>query len=364
MGHTILVAAPQDSPLYERSRDEGFKVFPLSFIGLHFPRDYKQLVKICREEQPHIVTAHGLTDARVALPAAQKAGGACRIFCRHTSTPVKNSFQNRLILKKWSHYVFTTAPVITRHLQGVFNLKETRIFSIPNGIAPPEQLPDRDRARRETAEALNLPPRSRFMGYSGPLSHIKGVDLLIQVLGGLKRRIDHHLLLAGSGEESFCRELEERMVKHGLESRVHFLGEPEDPWQFYRALDAFIMPSRTLDGNPFEDIPQPLMEAMYASCPVVGSRTGGICDIVHHNETGLLFEPGNAQDLSRTLCDTLEQPATARERVHDARNLVREAHTIDRAGRDLIRIYRLHQVWQDQKQMGRSLTIRPPESYR
>lgn len=44
--------------------------------------------------------------------------------------------------------------------------------------------------------------------------------------------------------------------------------------------------------------------------PVVAARHGGLVDIVEHDVTGLLFTPGDADDLSRALDTLLSNPLT------------------------------------------------------
>jgi glycosyltransferase involved in cell wall biosynthesis len=53
------------------------------------------------------------------------------------------------------------------------------------------------------------------------------------------------------------------------------------------------------------------METMIASKPVIASRIGGIPEQVGHNVTGLLFEPGDVDDLARCLEKMLTDKATA-----------------------------------------------------
>ena len=137
-----------------------------------------------------------------------------------------------------------------------------------------------------------------------------------------------------------------------LDGRVHFMGFQEDVWPFYRAMDCKILPSKSRRGIPTEGVPQSLMEAMYASCPVVGSNNGGICDIIKDKSTGLLFEQGQEADLADCIYQTILQRETAAlERVYSAREKIKKHHTIDAMGRNIIRIYRLHQVRMERERM-------------
>jgi glycosyltransferase involved in cell wall biosynthesis len=51
----------------------------------------------------------------------------------------------------------------------------------------------------------------------------------------------------------------------------------------------------------YENFPRTLVEAYACGLPVIASRLGALPELVEHGVTGLLFEPGSAEDLARTL---------------------------------------------------------------
>jgi glycosyltransferase involved in cell wall biosynthesis len=341
-GHQVVMVAPGDTPLFKRAKKQGFRVYAMSFDRMKMIANYKDLVRIFSNEQPHILNAHGNADAKVVLPAAKKTGVPCRILSRHISAHVRNSWYNRLLYKKLSHFVFTTADYTTRHLQAVFHLKDTQVFSIPSGIQAPETLTSRDDARKQLAAELGCDPETRFVGFVGRLSRDKGVSTLVQAFEKIRPRTRHHLVLAGSGPDDYRTHLIDLSQKLGISQQTHFLGFKEDVWPIYRALDCKVLPSENINGIPFEGVPQALLEAMYCDCPVIGSRTGGIPDIIEHGRTGLLFDPGDATALAQLMLETLTKKNDARERAQTAFKKVRQHHTVEAMGRNILRIYQLH----------------------
>ena len=83
---------------------------------------------------------------------------------------------------------------------------------------------------------------------------------------------------------------------------------------------------------------------MYCESPVIGSDTGGIPDIITHEKTGLLFNPDSPKDLADKLMAALKDNDAAAARAALAKEKVASHHTIDAMGRNIVRIYRLHQV--------------------
>lgn len=158
------------------------------------------------------------------------------------------------------------------HLQTLFNLKDTQIFSIPSGILPPDTLPPRDSARKHLAETFGSPPDTRFVGFVGRLSKDKGVTTLVQAFKQVFQHIPHHLVLVGNGPDVYQKRLEKMTQDLEIYSRTHFMGFTDDVWPVYRALDCKVLASENINGIPFEGIPQALLEAMYCDCPVIGSK--------------------------------------------------------------------------------------------
>lgn len=344
-GHTVIIVAPEDTPLFKKAKDYGFKVYPVDFKFFSTFKNYQELKRIFSNEQPDIVNTHGNKDSKLALPAAKKTGVKLRILSRHISAHVSNTWYNRKLYKKFSHYVFTTADYTTRHLKNVFKLKDMKVFSMPSGINVPDSLQDREDARKELAEHLKLDETTRFIGFVGRVSKDKGVSYLLEAFSLIKTGLPtHHLVIVGDGTDDYLNQLKQIAKNLKIENQIHFVGFTSNVWPYYLAFDCKVLPSVNIKGIPFEGIPQSLLEAMACECPVVGARTGGISDIIVDHETGLLFEPENPGDIAEKIMLTLDNPDETLEQTQRAVKDVMKNHTIDAMGRDIIRIYRLHDI--------------------
>lgn len=150
---------------------------------------------------------------------------------------------------------------------------------------------------------------------AGRLNHWKGQDLLIEAL--------HQLRLQGKGErlrlaivgdvyagQHVIRErLLQQVEQSGLQERVQFLPFVTDIQSVWMATDIAAVPS--LEPEPFGMV---AIEAMACGLPVVAAAHGGLLDIVTPEETGLLFQPCNAQALALAL-DRLAGDAVLRRRM-------------------------------------------------
>ncbi len=140
------------------------------------------------------------------------------------------------------------------------------------------------------------------VGHAVPL---KGWDILLEAFARACRWMPHvHLLLVGSicdpQESAFASSLRDRAARHGIEHRLHLLGQRRDIPGLLKASDVFAFPSRS-DGQGLA-----LTEALAAGLPCVAARVGGIPDLVTHGLNGLLFEREDVDTLARHLANLLE----------------------------------------------------------
>lgn len=349
-GHKIVVVAPKNTPLFLKAKKHGFNVYGVEFKRLSIIKDYKTLKRLFLNEKPDIINTHGNKDSKLALWAAKKANIPLRILSRHISAHVKNSWYNRVLYKRLCHYVFTTADYTTKHLQKVFKLNEMQIFSMPSGIIEPDHLIEKNDARKSLAQELGLDTETKFIGFVGRVSNDKGVATILEAFKKIQHTLPgYHVAIVGSGTDEYLALLETLAANLGITDYVHFTGFKEDVWPYYRALACKVLPSRDINGVPFEGVPQALLEAMASECPVIGSKSGGIVDIINHEKSGLLFDTGDGSDLADKIQQTLQDTDATRIRVETARDHVKKYHTIDSMGRNINRIYRLHQVKLDRR---------------
>ncbi len=93
--------------------------------------------------------------------------------------------------------------------------------------------------------------------------------------------------------------------------------------RLYAASDVFVLPSV---WEPFGMV---LVEAMASGKPVVGTRVGGIPEIIKDNENGLLAPPHEARDLAHALNRILENGKLARRLAREGRKTAEKKFTWD-----------------------------------
>lgn len=150
----------------------------------------------------------------------------------------------------------------------------------------------------------------------------KRLDLLLRafaqvrpVLPGMK------LLIVGSGP--VLPQLEALRDELGIAADCVFEPSKTEVAPWMRALDIYVICSET------ESLPNALIEAMACGCPAVGSRVGGIPELISDNVSGLLFESKNVESLSAALTKLILDPALRRQFGQQAAKFARETFSME-----------------------------------
>lgn len=167
--------------------------------------------------------------------------------------------------------------------------------------------------------------------YAGRLVPIKKVDVLLRAVAGARRAgAALRLLVLGDGElrpalEALAREL-------GIGAGVSFLGYREDVMPYLAAADIGALSSAN------EGTPVALIEAAAAGRPLLGTRVGGVADVVAEG-TGRLVESRDHEALAAALSELAGDDRLRRELGARAREHVRTRYAGERLLADVDRLY-------------------------
>ena len=114
-------------------------------------------------------------------------------------------------------------------------------------------------------------------------------------------------------------ELKDDIIFHGTVPHEKLI-------DYYQRADVYINSSLS------EAFPLPVGEAMACGAPVVAARVGGIPDMVIHGETGLLFEPNDADALAEELLELLDDPQRRETLRTAAAQRIETVYSWDRIG--------------------------------
>jgi N-acetyl-alpha-D-glucosaminyl L-malate synthase BshA len=134
------------------------------------------------------------------------------------------------------------------------------------------------------------PNGEKILMHASNFRPVKRVSDVVRIFERVNREIPSKLLLVGQGPE---RLFVQQLVKElGLAEHVHFLGEQDYLESLLSCADLFVLPSEQ------ESFGLVALEAMSCEVPVIGTKIGGLPEVVVHDETGFLFPVGEIQQMA------------------------------------------------------------------
>lgn len=162
------------------------------------------------------------------------------------------------------------------------------------------------------------------IGSLGRMVEKKGFDVLIRAADLLKQR-GHAVALHIAGDGPLREELLTLVQTLGMTQEVVFEGSMPhaqvSAWM--KGLDIFALACKQDTAGDMDGIPVVLMEAMTQALPVVSTRLSGIPELVIHEQTGLLAESADAQDLAVQLERLIAAPPLAEKLSRQAFDFVK-----------------------------------------
>ena len=170
---------------------------------------------------------------------------------------------------------------------------------------------------------------------------------LICVSRLLKRKGIHHLLLALSqmnlnrveltivGTGNFERNLKKLVMELNLNKNVSFYGYFDNNKlpELYNEADIFVLPSLT------ESFGIVFAEAMACGLPIIGTRAGGIPEVVRDGENGILVQPGNVDELKIALEKLIKNKELREKMGEKSVKIIQQNFTWNKIARDYLGIY-------------------------
>jgi glycosyltransferase involved in cell wall biosynthesis len=149
----------------------------------------------------------------------------------------------------------------------------------------------------EQRRALGLPERATIVAITGQIAEVKGIWEFVEAARRI-RLVDVHFAVLGDdlrNRGALRAAMENRVRAIGLADRFTFLGFRTDAPRLVQAFNIIAVPSH------LEPLGNATLEAMAGGRPVVGSRVGGIPEMVVDGETGLLVPPKNPSALAAAI---------------------------------------------------------------
>ncbi|MDH7594238.1 MAG: glycosyltransferase family 4 protein [Methanomicrobiales archaeon] len=180
--------------------------------------------------------------------------------------------------------------------------------------------------------------------FVGRVAPAKGLNYLIKAINEIKHLPIVTLIVGplrymfGEKEEfsSYTRNLFRLVEKYDLQKKIIFTDAVlrKDLPKYYSCADVFVLPSI------YEAIPMVCVEAMAAGKPVIGSKIGGIQEIIRDGENGFLFETKNYKDLAEKLINIMEDENQRKGMCIKSRKIAKNEFSWEVIGSKIFEVYK------------------------
>ena len=235
-------------------------------------------------------------------------------------------------------------------ISSIFDLPPDKVDVIPNGI-------DSESFKRDVSVDLYrkqyVKPGDKLVFFVGRLVYEKGVQTVIEAMTLILNKIPNvTFVVAGSGPH--MNQLKSLVDVFNLEDKVKFTGHIDTDMlsAFYKSADLTVVPSL------YEPFGMVVLESMAMGTPTIVADTGGLSEIVVHEETGLKFEPGNPESLADAMLRILTDKELAERLTSDAKAYLGDRYNWDRIASATLEVYR--RAERQYEYRPRTLKLCPP----
>ena len=217
---------------------------------------------------------------------------------------------------------------------------EKRVRVIYNGLDVAEwrrAAGDIEAARKEIRQRLALPTDALLVGHIGLISRRKQQHLLVEAAQRLAaRRSDVHFLIVGDpspSERDYGDQVAAAIEAAGLSRRVTIWPFRRDIAPVFAALDLNLLISSD------EGFGRVAIEAGALGVPTIGTRIGGIPEVISDGETGLLVGGSDANGLASTIERLVGDSELRRHMSEATRRRVERDFTIEVHAQQIMNLY-------------------------
>jgi glycosyltransferase involved in cell wall biosynthesis len=324
-----------DNQFTQSVHDAGIALETIAERGPFDPEILRSLRALALRIRPDVIQTHAVKSHFLARSAGL-AGNAPWVAFHHGYTwpTLKARAYNQL--DRWSlrsaNKVLTVSAPFRDQLTAI-GVRRERIGIVHNAI-PAEWgasacAPAASAALRART---GIAPDRKVVLIVGRLSREKDHLTLLEAVNRLRATIVPHLVIVGDGPER--PRIEERIRQLGLGEYVTLTGHQSSAEPWYGIADVAVLSSLT------EGSPNALLEAMATHVPVVATAVGGVPEIVTHEESALLIQPGDPESISAAIARLLTEPELAARLTKRCHELILERHEPEARTRQLVSIYR------------------------
>lgn len=274
-------------PANRRIASRVFDEFKPDFLNLHILQGlgHNIIKEIIKRDIPALYFQHDLGLVCIKRSMFSK-GQNCLKQCRFCK--ISSRYQESMLNKMNRLTICSPSQANLDKIAKYFPLSKYKSKAVLNAIQYPEPS-----VEREEEKPLRLL-------YVGRLHYTKGIDLLIRVCSKVREDYDFSLTILGGGPQ-------EETLKNEFADLpwLSFVGHVEQKEISNYMVNSDLLCFPSIWEEPLGGV---AVHAFTLGLPVLGSRTGGIPEVIEHNKSGLLVTAGDEEAWEKAIRHVFEKP--------------------------------------------------------
>ncbi len=179
-----------------------------------------------------------------------------------------------------------------------------------------------------------------YILFVGRFVEVKGLPVLIRAFAEIVKKYpsaELHLVGDGPQKPELIKIVKELKLNSNVKFQGFLVGEPL--LEAYNKATIFVLPSIKTKTGETEGLGVVLIEALSHGVPVIGSKVGGIPDIIIDGKTGLLFEPDNHLELAEKITLLIENPELRKKLVEGGQKHILENFSWEKIVEKMEKVY-------------------------
>ncbi len=322
-----LVTQP-GSILGKRAKDAGLMVHSMRMRGDADVFCARRISNIIRSDDFDIVHMHtGHAHMVGAMACAFNPSPAC-VVTKRVAFPINKGPLGIARLKYfWRIDTYIAISDAVKNVLIAAGVRPSKIHVVYSGVVPPDT-----ESGVTVAEDIGVGAERKLIGNIGALVEAKGQRYLLEAAPLILKQVpEARFVIVGDGRlKSKLKHLASRL---GVSDAVRFVGFQENVGRFLAAFDVLVLPSL------MEGLNNSAIEAMMVGIPVVGTKVGGLPEVIDHGRTGLLVPPEDHVALAEAVLEVLSNPEKAAAFGSAGRDVAYKRFTVSRMVSGTIGVY-------------------------
>lgn len=251
--------------------------------------DFKPELVIFKHWLPFFAPCYGWIAKKIKKKSSAKLIAVCHNIIPHESRP-GDKLLSKYFLKKMDYFIplsdqvkkdlhlFTSNPVYKLLPLPVFSLFGDKVN------------------KREAKNSLKLSDE-KILLFFGFIRDYKGLDILIEAISLVRKKMDIKLIVAGEfyeSEEKYLNLISRYQLEKHIILKKDFIPTPDVKY-YFSASDAVVLPYKSATQSGIVQV------AVNFSMPVIATDVGGISEVIEDGKTGLVVEKENPEQLAKAI---------------------------------------------------------------